>query len=163
MTSFLRELIHGKRPARRTNRKQGESEWFYFDPRGTDRFSEMKTIDVPTQDTPNPYADEIQNYLYENDEYNYKELYGDTPPPAQKQAVDYSLYGEGFSQEFIDNMLADTDYQRALNEYVIPNEKGYVNNPRDPGGETNMGIAKRYHPNEDIKNLTRGKSKCNTL
>lgn len=33
-------------------------------------------------------------------------------------------------------------------------EGGYVNNPRDPGGETNFGISKRSHPNEDIKNLT---------
>ena len=69
--------------------------------------------------------------------------------------IDYSLYGNGFSKEFIDNMLSDKDYQRALQEYAIPNEKGYVNNMNDPGGETNMGISKRYHPNEDIKNLTR--------
>jgi lysozyme family protein len=34
-------------------------------------------------------------------------------------------------------------------------EGGYVNDPRDPGGETNYGISKRSHPNEDIKNLTR--------
>lgn len=31
---------------------------------------------------------------------------------------------------------------------------GYVNDPKDPGGETNFGIAKRWHPNEDIKNMT---------
>lgn len=52
-------------------------------------------------------------------------------------------------------MLSNEDYQRALKEYAIPNEGGYVNNPQDPGEETNMGVAKRYHPNEDIKNLTR--------
>lgn len=69
--------------------------------------------------------------------------------------VDYSLYGTDFDQEFIDNMLQDKDYQRALQEYAIPNEGGYVNNKNDPGGETNMGISKRYHPYEDIKNLTR--------
>ncbi len=34
-------------------------------------------------------------------------------------------------------------------------EGGYVDDPRDPGGETNFGISKRAHPNEDIKNLTR--------
>ena len=71
------------------------------------------------------------------------------------QPVDYTLYGDGFSQEFIDQMLGDTDYQRALQEYAIPNEGGYVNNENDPGGETNMGISRRYHPNEDIPNLTR--------
>jgi len=67
----------------------------------------------------------------------------------------YSLYGDGFSKEFIDEMLNNKEYQKALKEYAIPNEGGYVNNTKDPGGETNMGISKRYHPYEDIKNLTR--------
>lgn len=30
----------------------------------------------------------------------------------------------------------------------------YVNDPDDPGGETKYGIAARYHPDKDIKNLT---------
>jgi len=38
--------------------------------------------------------------------------------------------------------------------YVLANEGGYVNNPRDPGGETKYGICKRDHPMVDIKNLT---------
>ena len=38
---------------------------------------------------------------------------------------------------------------------VLRNEGGYVNHPKDPGGETNMGICKKYYPDEDIKNLTR--------
>jgi len=33
-------------------------------------------------------------------------------------------------------------------------EGGYVNDPNDPGGETNYGISKRSHPDEDIKNMT---------
>ena len=41
---------------------------------------------------------------------------------------------------------------------VLLHEGGYVNDPDDPGGETNFGIAKRYHPNVDIKNLTREKA-----
>ena len=69
--------------------------------------------------------------------------------------IDYSLYGDGFTKDFIDEMLNDKEYQRALQEYAIPNEGGYVNYLQDPGGETNMGISKRYHPDEDIKNLTR--------
>ena len=61
--------------------------------------------------------------------------------------IDYSLYGDGFSKEFIDRMENDAEFQRALKEYAIPNEGGYVNDENDPGGETNMGISKRYHPN----------------
>jgi lysozyme family protein len=37
---------------------------------------------------------------------------------------------------------------------VLANEGGYINNPKDPGGETNFGISKRRYPFEDIKNLT---------
>ena len=37
---------------------------------------------------------------------------------------------------------------------ILKNEGGYVNHPADPGGETRYGIAKRFFPNEDIKNLT---------
>jgi len=33
-------------------------------------------------------------------------------------------------------------------------EKGYVNDPNDPGGETKYGISKRSYPNLDIPNLT---------
>jgi lysozyme family protein len=38
---------------------------------------------------------------------------------------------------------------------LLGNEGGYVNNPKDPGGETNWGISKRSYPQEDIKALTR--------
>lgn len=34
-------------------------------------------------------------------------------------------------------------------------EGGYVNNPEDPGGETNWGISKRSYPRLNIKELTR--------
>lgn len=37
---------------------------------------------------------------------------------------------------------------------TLLNEGGYVNDPQDAGGETNMGISKREYPNLDIKNLT---------
>lgn len=32
---------------------------------------------------------------------------------------------------------------------------GYTKDPDDPGGETRWGISKRYHPNVEVKNLTR--------
>jgi lysozyme family protein len=44
-------------------------------------------------------------------------------------------------------------------EVVLEHEGGYVNDPDDPGGETNFGIAKRSHPDVDIKNLTKEKAK----
>ena len=44
-------------------------------------------------------------------------------------------------------------------EIVLKHEGGYVNDPKDPGGETNFGIAKRSHPDEDIKNLTKEDAK----
>lgn len=40
-------------------------------------------------------------------------------------------------------------------EVILRHEGGYVNNPSDPGGETNFGISKRSYPKLDIKNLTR--------
>jgi|TARA_R110000851_G_scaffold139254_1_gene276132 lysozyme family protein len=44
-------------------------------------------------------------------------------------------------------------------EIVLHHEGGYVNDPDDPGGETNFGIAKRSHPDVDIKNLTKDGAK----
>tara|TARA_R100000479_G_scaffold175060_1_gene125012 strand:+ start:994 stop:1470 length:477 start_codon:yes stop_codon:yes gene_type:complete len=38
---------------------------------------------------------------------------------------------------------------------VLEHEGGYVNDPYDKGGETNFGIAKRWYPDLDIKNLTK--------
>ena len=37
---------------------------------------------------------------------------------------------------------------------LIKSEGGYVNDPKDSGGETKYGISKRAYPNVDIKNLT---------
>ena len=46
------------------------------------------------------------------------------------------------------------DFRTAFDR-LISNEGGYVNNPKDPGGETKFGISKRAYPNVDIANLTR--------
>jgi lysozyme family protein len=40
-------------------------------------------------------------------------------------------------------------------QFILLKEGGYVNDPNDPGGETNFGISKRAYPNEDIKNMTK--------
>jgi lysozyme family protein len=52
-------------------------------------------------------------------------------------------------------MNFDTAFDR-----LIGHEQGYVNDPNDPGGETNWGISKRSYPHLDIKNLTREDSKA---
>lgn len=38
---------------------------------------------------------------------------------------------------------------------VLEHEGGYVNDPKDPGGETKFGISKRSYPDVDIANLTK--------
>jgi lysozyme family protein len=45
------------------------------------------------------------------------------------------------------------DYNKIL-DFIIKMEGGYVNNVKDPGGETKYGISKRSYPELDIKNLT---------
>jgi|WetSurSiteA1Bulk_404760.scaffolds.fasta_scaffold68802_1 lysozyme family protein len=45
-------------------------------------------------------------------------------------------------------------FERCI-KVILKNEGGYSNNSADPGGETNMGIAKKFYPNEDIKNMTK--------
>ncbi len=39
-------------------------------------------------------------------------------------------------------------------EKVLEHEGGYVNDPKDLGGETKYGITKRFYPNLNIKELT---------
>ena len=42
---------------------------------------------------------------------------------------------------------------------TLEHEGGYVHDPKDLGGETNFGIAKRFYPDVDIKNLTKESAK----
>lgn len=44
-------------------------------------------------------------------------------------------------------------------ERLIGHEGGYVNNPADPGGETNFGISKRSYPMENIRGMTLERAK----
>jgi lysozyme family protein len=84
----------------------------------------------------------------ENDKADVK---SDATKPKK---IDYSLYGEGFSKEFIDKMENDKRFQRVL-ELTKTNEGGYANHPNDRGGKTMYGISSKWYPNEDIENLTR--------
>ncbi len=71
----LQEYVFGQKPIRRQNPTLGQSEWYYMDPRGTENFSDMKTIDVANSESPNPYAAEIKADLYKNAPTNYKILF----------------------------------------------------------------------------------------
>ena len=73
---------------------------------------------------------------------------------SSKNNIDYSKYGEGFSKEFIDELVADNEFNKILNEYIIPNEGHFSNRKNDRGKMTMYGISKKAYPNEDIKNLT---------
>jgi|TARA_R100000908_G_scaffold64377_1_gene48118 lysozyme family protein len=49
------------------------------------------------------------------------------------------------------------NYQKCL-EKILHHEGGYVNHPRDPGGETNLGVTKRVYEewggNKNMRDLT---------
>ena len=50
------------------------------------------------------------------------------------------------------------NWEKSL-EVILHHEGGYVNHPKDPGGETNMGVTKRVYEDfggtKDMKELTR--------
>ena len=48
----------------------------------------------------------------------------------------------------------DDRHFEAAAALVIRHEGGYVNDPKDAGGETKFGISKRSYPHLDIKRLT---------
>ena len=52
-----------------------------------------------------------------------------------------------------------TSFDNAFDR-VIGHEGGYVNNSKDPGGETKYGISKRAYPTLDIKSLTLADAKA---
>ena len=57
-----------------------------------------------------------------------------------------------------ETMQDDDEFEEAV-KFVLSWEGGYVNDPIDPGGETNFGISKRAHPDEDIENMTLERAK----
>lgn len=52
-----------------------------------------------------------------------------------------------------------TSFERAV-ALIIEKEGGYVNDTRDPGGETKFGISRRTYPAVDIANLTVDQAKA---
>lgn len=51
------------------------------------------------------------------------------------------------------------NWEKAV-EWILSKEGGYVNDPKDPGGETNFGISKRQFPEMDIAKLTKEDAKA---
>ena len=53
--------------------------------------------------------------------------------------------------------MASANYDKCL-ETILHHEGGYVNHPKDPGGETNLGVTKRVYEEwggtKDMKDLT---------
>jgi lysozyme family protein len=45
------------------------------------------------------------------------------------------------------------NFEQSLN-FVLASEGGYSDDSADKGGETNFGISKKSHPDEDIANMT---------
>ena len=50
-------------------------------------------------------------------------------------------------------------FEKAM-DVIFRWEGGYVDNPKDPGGETKYGICKRSYPKLDIKKLTKTQAKA---
>ena len=52
--------------------------------------------------------------------------------------------------------MASVNYDKCL-ETILHHEGGYVNHPKDPGGETNLGVTKRVYEDwggtKDMKDL----------
>jgi len=55
--------------------------------------------------------------------------------------------------------MAEKNFNKVMVQ-IFRHEGGYVHDPRDAGGETNMGISKKAHPTVDIKNLTKESAKA---
>jgi len=53
------KILRGMKTLQRQYRKEGESEWYYLDPRGARTIEDMGEIDVESEHAPNPYAREI--------------------------------------------------------------------------------------------------------
>ena len=55
--------------------------------------------------------------------------------------------------------MFNADFDKCV-QLVLDREGDYVNDPRDPSGETKYGISKRAYPDLDITNLTVDQAKA---
>jgi len=106
---------------------------------------QSKTEQEPKEQT-NQQSDEKKQTPTKDDNINKDNII---------KQIDYSKYGTGFTKEYINEMVTNSEFNQILKKYIIPNEGGYNNDKNDSGGETNMGISQNSYKDEDIKNLTR--------
>lgn len=112
ITIHTGNFIYGLSPIKREDPEDGQSEWYYLDPRNASTFSDFKKIDVPSQNTPNPYAKEIQSYIFKTNPEVYKILYGNAEPESaqnnqQPQAAQTENSGNipSFSEQNANNIF----------------------------------------------------------
>ena len=55
----LYQRLHGFQPLKRSYKKQGQSDWYYLDPRGASTVGSMKQIDVADENAINPQINSI--------------------------------------------------------------------------------------------------------
>lgn len=86
---------------------------------------------------------------------------------VDKEAFAQFLQGADFADKKVVDIIHVVQRQAATKitfdvafDRLLGHEGGYVNDPKDPGGETNWGISKRSYPKLDIKNLSRDAAKA---
>ncbi len=68
----LYQRLHGFQPLKRSYKKQGQSDWYYLDPRGASTVGSMKQIDVSNENAINP---QINNILADDMAKNPNDYY----------------------------------------------------------------------------------------
>jgi lysozyme family protein len=73
------------------------------------------------------------------------------------------LYQLSLSKKVLEAIMAEANFDRAF-DALLGNEGGYVNNPKDPGGETNFGItvavARAYGYNGSMRQMPQATAKA---
>lgn len=77
-----------------------------------------------------------------------------TPTTTSSSDIPHKLQKPSPEEDFPDPIEGYTRRFEAAFSNLMKEEGGYVNDPKDPGGETKYGISKRSYPHINIKNLT---------
>jgi hypothetical protein len=123
-----------------------------------------KKDEEPSMEAPHNISIPNVRAIYEYGVYGVN-ISGSVSPTVEYSETDASDYYTGpdpniFPYSGIDLTEENEEMSKfdEIIEVVLEHEGGYVNDPKDPGGETNFGIAKRSNPDVDIKNLTKAEA-----